>query len=154
MASSLEIFTQTIENNSSEKIIEKIKNGQWEDILKGLCSIRNNSLFLDYIYFKYFSTKETYKLILDYITNAIDTILTNNSNFIVHVNMKNLTILEIDKHKTFIQTISHFFKERYPEKLSKCYIYNASFVFTQIFNILSVFIDKETQTKIELVVTK
>jgi hypothetical protein len=65
--------------------------------------------------------------------------------------MKNLTIVEIDKHKEYIKFISEFLKDKYPEKLAKCYVYNAPFIFTQIFNIVSMFIDKETQKKIELV---
>ena len=45
----------------------------------------------------------------------------------------------------------NYLKDKYPEKLAKCYVYNAPFIFTQIFNIVSMFIDKETQKKIELV---
>jgi hypothetical protein len=65
--------------------------------------------------------------------------------------MKNLNIIDIDKHKSFIHNIAGFLKEKYPQKLSKCYIYNAPFVFAQIYNIISLFIDKDTQKKIELV---
>jgi hypothetical protein len=65
--------------------------------------------------------------------------------------MKNLTIVDVDKHKEYIAYISEIFKDKYPDKLAKCYVYNAPFIFTQIFNIISVFIDKDTQKKIELV---
>lgn len=137
--------------NSSEKIVENIRNGKWNDILCGLCFIYENQIVLNYKYFKYFATKETYDFILNYITINIDNVLNSNNEFIVHVNMKDLTITEIDKHMTFIQNISGYLKEKYPKKLSKCYIYNAPFVFTQIYNIVSMFIDKDTQKKIELV---
>ena len=86
-----------------------------------------------------------------YITNNIDNILLTNNEFVVHVSMKKITLSDIDKHKIFIQNISTFLKEKYPDKLLKCYVYNAPYVFKQIFNIISVFIDKETQKKIELV---
>ncbi len=42
-------------------------------------------------------------------------------------------------------------QDKYPNKLTKCYIYNAPMVFSKILNMLSFFIDKETQTKIEMV---
>jgi len=148
MNSSNNIFT---ENNSTEKIIDNVRNGEWTDILKGLCCIKENSVILNYIYFKYIGKNETYSYILNYITKHIDEVLVTNNKFIVCVNMKNLTLVDVDKHKVFIQYISGFLKDKYPQKLEKCYLYNAPFIFTQIFNIVSVFIDKDTQKKIELV---
>jgi hypothetical protein len=59
-----------------------------------------------------------------------------------------LTLVEIDKHKNFIQYLSTFLKDKYPQKMEKCYIFNAPFVFSQLFHIISMFIDKETQSKI------
>lgn len=145
------LFFDNNRDNSSEKIIDKIKNGEWSYILNNLCSINKNMIILNYIYFKHFATSQTYNFILNYITNNIDNVLLKNDEFIVHVNMKHLTLVDIDKHKEFIQNISGFLKDKYPEKLKKCYIYNAPFVFTQIFNIVSMFIDKDTQKKIEVV---
>jgi hypothetical protein len=145
------IFSDNFENSSSEKILDKVKKGQWNDILEGLCSIKENNIILNYIYFKYIAKDETYSYILNYITNNIDKVLVTNNEFIVHVNMKNLTIVDVDKHKEYIAYISDILKDKYPDKLAKCYVYNAPFIFTQIFNIVGMFIDKETQKKIELV---
>jgi sulfatase maturation enzyme AslB (radical SAM superfamily) len=146
-----DIFSENNLNNSSEKIIEKVRNGEWEEILRGLCYIKEKSIILNYIYFRNLANEETYDYILNYIIHNIDNVLNENRNFIVHVNMKNLTVNDINKHKNFIQVMSTILKERYPEKLLKCYIYNAPFIFAKIFNIVSIFIDKETQKKIELV---
>lgn len=149
-----EIFSDNIDNNNlSEKIVDKIKKGKWCDILKGLCSIKENKVILNYTYFRNVAKDETYVCILNYITNNIDQVLLTNNEFIVHVNMKNLSLTDIDKHKSFIQYISKYLKEKYPQKLAKCYIYNAPFVFSQIYNIVCLFIDKDTQKKIELVKT-
>ena len=126
-------------------------NCNWDEMLNRLCYINDDAIVLDYKYFKYFAVKETYSIILKFITNQIDNLLAVNKYFIVHVNMKNLTISDIDKHKTFIQNISTLCKDKYPNKLSKCYIYNAPFVFSQIYNIVSMFIDKVTQQKIEVI---
>jgi hypothetical protein len=151
METSFKTFSEELENSSSDKIIEKIRKGELKDILGRLCFIKENSIILNYIYFKYFATNDTYNFILNYITNIIDQVLLDNNYFIVHLNMKNLTIIEIDKHKLFIQNISVYLKEKYPQKLAKCYVYNAPFIFTQIFSIVSMFINKDTQKKIELV---
>ena len=146
-----DMFSENIENTSSEKIIDKVRNGNWNDIFKGLCCIKENNIVLNYIYFKYIANDETYSYIMNHITNNIDQILQTNNEFSVHVNMKSLTIVDIDKHKEFVQQISLFLKDNYPDKLEKCYVYNAPFMFSNLFNIVSIFIDKETQKKIELV---
>lgn len=134
--------------------IEKIKKGDENEILKNLCYIKENCINLNYIYFKYFATKDNYNCILNYIANNMDNILLDNENVVVHINMKTLTIADIDKHKGFIKFISLYFQEKYPKKLAKCYVYNSPFVFNQLYNIVCMFIDKETQKKIELVVNK
>jgi hypothetical protein len=145
-----ELFVET-NDSISEKIITKIKKGEWNEVLNSLCDIKNNKIIIDYIYFKYFATKETYNIILALISKNIDTILSSHNTFSVYINMKSLTMVEIDKHKFFIQHIASILKEKYPSKLGKCYIYNAPFVFSQFFNIICLFVDKETISKIELV---
>jgi len=151
MEQSNEIFLENDEDINSEKIIEKIKRGEINDIMSKLCFTDKNAVMIDYIYFKYLATHSTYSYILMYITNSIDNVLSTNNNFIVHVNLKKISLSDVDKHQLFIQNLSSYLKERYPDKLAKCFIYNAPFAFKQIFNIISVFIDKETQKKIELV---
>ena len=146
-----DMFSENNENTSSEKIIDKVRNGNWNDIFKGICCIKENNIVLNYIYFKYIANDETYSYIMNHITNNIDQILQTNNEFSVHVNMKSLTIVDVDKHKEFVQQISLFLKDNYPDKLEKCYVYNAPFMFSNFFNIVSMFIDKETQKKIELV---
>jgi hypothetical protein len=136
---------------TSDKIINKIKLGDSEYIFNGLCNYENNELYLDYIFFKHFASALTYDIILQLITNTINNILKKHNTFIVHANLKLLTILDIDKHKTFISTLSNHLKESYPNKLDKCNIYNSPLIFSQLYNIVSLFIDKETQKKIKLV---
>lgn len=138
-------------NTTLSQIKQKLKDGNWTDILNNVCFIKENEVILDYLYFKHFANGDTYQLILSTIVNNIDSILNINPHFVVHINMKSLGISDIEKHKDFIQTISEFFKQRYGGKLLKCYIYNPPFVFAQIFNIIATFIDKETQHKIVLI---
>jgi len=142
---------QVFESTTSEKILHKMKKGEWTDILNGLCDIRSDSIVLNYNYFKHLAKEETYSYILIHITNIIDRLLMTTNELIVHVNMKSLSLTEIDKHKMFIQQMSQILQEKYPDKLSKCYIYNSPFIFSQIFNFVSMFVDKETLKKIEIV---
>ena len=120
----MEITTdiEKFENISSDKIILKIKMGYWQDIYDGLCNINNQSLRIDYVFFKYFATKDTYPLISTLITSKIDSILLNNNKFTVYVNMKLLTLSELEKHMDYIQYISKLLRDKYPDKLLKCYI--------------------------------
>ena len=141
-----EIFTEHI--LSSDAIINKIKRGEWDEILGKLCSEKNNYVVIEYPYFKFVATVETYDTIVSIICSHIETILKKHNTFSVHLNLKMLTLTEIDKHKSFIQYLSTFLKDKYPQKMDKCYIYNAPFVFSQLFHIISMFIDKETQGKI------
>jgi len=141
-----EIFADHI--LSSDVILKKIKCGEWDEILGKLCSEKNDYIVIEYPYFKYIATAETYDTIVSLICSHIEKVLKNNITFSVYLNLKMLTLVEIDKHKNFIQYLSTFLKDKYPQKMEKCYIFNAPFVFSQLFHIISMFIDKETQSKI------
>ena len=65
--------------------------------------------------------------------------------------MKTLSLRDIDKYYGFICKISQIMKSDFQDKMEKCYIYNASFVFSQLIKLISKFIDKKTQDKIQLV---
>jgi hypothetical protein len=135
----------------SENILSKIRQGDWQFILNGICNIRDNALIMDFIYVKHFSTTQTQQIIIDLIVNNIDKILNVNSKFIVHVNIHNMKLKDVDNNRDFIRNISKCLKERFPDKLDKCYIYNATTMFSQILNVISLFIDKDTKEKIQLV---
>lgn len=139
-----------IEKNSPELIVKKIQSGDWLFVMNHLCHIKDNCIILDNYYFKLFATKETYDIILTYIFNGIDTILSTHDSFVVHINMKGLTLADIDKHMTFINNVSSFFKDKYPNKLTRCFIHNAPFVFSKLLKLLSLLIDTETRSKIEV----
>jgi hypothetical protein len=143
---------QMFESLTSEKIIDKIKKGDSQFVFNGLCKRLKNEIYLDYNFFKYFASQQTYSIIMSVIKVKIDEILENDiyNTFIVHANLKSLSISDIDKHKTFIISFSTFLKERYTNKLDKCYLYNCPSIFSQIYNIINGFIDKDTQDKIKL----
>ena len=60
----INIFTT---DYTPEKIIKKIKSGEWNDILTKLCNSKDDSIFLDHTFFKHFASKETYPILTNYI---------------------------------------------------------------------------------------
>lgn len=121
------------------------------ELMQFVCFSSGNQLIVDYRYFKHIASPMSYQLITSRITDMIDEILSSHPKFVAHTCSKTLTVSDIDKHLGFIKSISNLLKTRYQDKMSKCYIYKAPFIFAQIYGIVSCFIDKDTQAKIELV---
>jgi hypothetical protein len=134
-----------------EYVLEKITTNKIEDIFHNICYIKDNYVIINYIYIKHFANSETYDLILQFMLHNIDLILKKYSLFGVHVNTKLLSLSDIDKHYNFIKHMCRTFKDKYPNKLEKCYIYNTSNVFSHLFSIISLFLDKTTKSKLEIV---
>ena len=132
-----------------------IKNKTMNDLLLGFCNINeDNDIILNYSYLKIIKqliqTLDN-NFIINHVVEMIELVLTKNVYFTVHVSLKSLTISDIEKYYSFISNISETLKKKFPDKLEKCFIYNAPFIFSQIFNIISSFVDKPTIVKIQLV---
>ena len=134
-----------------KKTIHINKKTNIQGILENLIKINNDDIVLDYRYFKLIAIPENYNLIIETIVCKIKNYLIYNNNFIIHVYMKNITLTDVDKHYSFICKIAELFKTEFPDKLEKCYIYNAPFIFTHIFSSILSFIDKKTQLKIQII---
>lgn len=145
---------ENIFNTTLAQLKKKMQEGNWVDIINNISFIKENEVIIDYFYFKHFANGDTYNVILSAIVKNIDSVLNINDLFVIHINMKSLGMSDFEKHRVFIQGITDFFKERYDGKLLKCYIYNPPFIFSQIFNIMIAFVDKETQTKIVVIDNK
>jgi hypothetical protein len=146
-------FSKSVSATKERKLgySPQIINLSFPDMLHHLCfNIKQNDIILDYKYFKLCAFPETYDILIKYVIDIIKSTVTNYSEFILHINMKSLSLSDIDKYYSFIQSISETMKQIFPNKLSKCYVYNAPFIFSQLFNTLSCFIDKKTQQKIVL----
>ncbi len=123
------------------------------ELLSNLCFImeNSNSILLDYRYFKCFILSEDYDNVFKYFYSLIEFLLRTHKTFNIHVYIKSLSMLDVDKYYTFISKISQIMKDAFPDKLGKCYIYNASFIFSQLIKIISKFVDKKTEEKILLI---
>ena len=113
--------------------------------------LKNNDIVLDYRYFKFLSRPENYEAIIQHIIYVIQNVLKTQELFVFHVNMSSTTLLHIEKYFGFIKQMSEILKTMFPEKLKVCYIYNAPYIFSNLFAVISAFIDKRTQQKIKLV---
>ena len=137
---------------TNDKILSKIKTTpSMHDLMNYICYTHENVVVMDYRYFKYIACENSYQLIINHFLTIIDSILNIQSSFTVCICIKSLTIGDIEKHITFIKNVSNILKNTYENKLDKCYIYKAPFIFSQIYNIISCFIDKVTQQKIVMV---
>ena len=134
-----------------ETLNTMIKNNDLKLLLNKICSSNNDEISIDYRYFKPFASTETYDLIINYIISIIDTVLSTYNTFTVRVCMKTLSVIDAEKHTKFIYNVSKLFKERYPDKLNQCFIYNAPFIFARVYDIIRPFIDKPTQNKVHMV---
>ena len=136
--------------NFSQSINMKINETKLQELLHNFCHIKtNNEIAINYKYFKIINTFIDKNNILNYLIFIVENILKNYNTFIVHVNIEKLTLLDIDKNKDFVQDMSNTLKDRFPDKLEVCLIYEGSFIFKQLYNVLSLFIDKKTLKKIK-----
>ena len=140
-------------NNSyfNELIITKIKEYDFPYILNHLCFIKDDYIVIDFNYFKPFATTETYPIITQFVVQKFDEYLALYPQAIIHLNISSLSLTLLDKHKNFFINISQFFAIKYPNILKECYVYNATFIFSQLFSIVSLFVDKVTMQKIQIV---
>ena len=137
-------------NTFSESINLKINENKLQELLYNFCHIKtNNEIIINYKYFKIINTIIDKNNILYYLIFIVDNILKSYNTFIVHVNIEKLTLLDIDKNRDFIESMSSVLKDRFPDKLDVCLIYEGSFIFKQIYNLLALFIDKKTLKKIK-----
>lgn len=147
-----QIFTHFSCNENIKNTKKNIMKTCLNEVLKNLCfPLDNKNIVLDFRYFKFLSSSENYDLIISFVVSVIQNVLKNTDSVIFHVNMDSINLLQVEKHFGFIKIFSQVMNNKFPDRLNICYIYNASFVFSKIINIVSVFIDKTTQQKIKLV---
>ena len=142
----------TTNNNSnfSQSINMKINENKLQELLHNFCSVKtNNEIVVNYKYFKIINTFIDKNNILNYLIFIVENVLKNYETFIIHANIEKLTLLEIDKNRDFVQNMSNILRDRFPDKLELCFIYEGSFIFKQVYNLLSLFVDKKTLRKIK-----
>ena len=121
-----------------------------EDILNKICYCTNNEIFLDYPHFKkltYTLNQPIFDIVIAHFIKVLTESLKNHSLFIIHLNVKSISITDVDKYYNFIKNYAILMKTMFPDKLDKCIIYNSPILFKNIFGLISIFLDKATQQK-------
>jgi len=143
-------LTTKSQNNNINNINLKLNEDKLNELLNNFCHIKlDNEIVLNYKYFKIINTFIDKNYILNYLICIIDNVVAKYNTFIIHANIEKLTLLEIEKNRDFVQNMSTALKDRFPDKLEVCLIYEGSFIFKQMYNLLSHFIDKKTMKKIK-----
>ena len=138
-------------SNTNSNLNLKKNEYALQEIFYNFCHIdSNNHVILNYKYFKNIKNNVYNNNILNYLIFIIENVLKNSKTFVVHVYIENLTILDMDKNKDFIISMSNILKNKFPDKLEICFIHDAPFLFKQIYSFLSLIIDKKTLMKIKL----
>jgi hypothetical protein len=142
------------ETEESDILLEEkngpIPNNDIAVVMKHFCFVKENTVFLDCIYFKSVANKNTYPIILQTVTSSYDDILSRYPTFNLEVNMNATTFRDIYLHRKFILFIAKHLKERYPQKLNQCFIFNAPKAFKRIYRLSSLIVDPDTLKKIHV----
>jgi hypothetical protein len=132
----------------SAQILNKIKCNKIDDILSGFVYIKDNCLIVEPKYLKYFAAYHTYDIIVQHMDQLMSILLSKYATINMHINLQSLSLVDLEKHSQFCKYLTSFFSEKYPDKLHKWYVYNVSFMFETIFNVIKHYIDKVTLNKI------
>jgi len=128
------------------------------------CHVKENQIFIDYRYLKFIYKDEKLVRAVDVdnkvvnhnihiimnIIEMIKHILQKYDDFIIHISFKNFTIMEMEKKYRFITEACEMFQRDIPLKMKKCNIYNAPFIFSHLYKIISSFLSKETRQRIHV----
>jgi hypothetical protein len=122
------------------------------ELLNKMCFMEGNNIILDYKVMKpIIMQHNTYDVVFEHLINVTKEILLHNELMNMHVCLKGLTVTDMDKHRSFVLRIIKTFSEQFPNKLSVCNLYKTPAIFSQIFGLISMFIDKVTINKIRIV---
>lgn len=145
-------ITKYFETNENYKKVKGKISLCIKEILSNWCfPVKENEIILDSQFFILIATTDNYGIIMNSAISLIEEILKTNETITVHLNMKSFTLIHLEKHYSFIKNICILLQTKFPDKLEKCFVYNAPFLFTQFFSIVSKFIDRKTQKKIKLI---
>ena len=102
-----------------------------ENILEKICYINDNECYINYPHFKLFANTDTFNIITDHIISTISKILETCKLFIFHFDVKGISLKDIDKYYNYCVYLSIIMKEKFPDKLQKCYVYNSTELFKE-----------------------
>ena len=128
------------------------KNISINDIIDYFCHTKEDSLFVDYRFFKLISNNiDLFQIYYNSLVNNIDKLLKNNKNIFIHVNIEKFLLTDFDKYSNLFTKLTNLFLEKYPDILNKLFVYGSGIIFDKLIKLLSMFLTKETRTKMILI---
>lgn len=138
---------------SSDDVKTKFKNKMpvlTAEYLDFICRVDGCNVYIDNRHFKYIGHLTNYDIILDHIVASLHKVLETFPLYTIHLCLKSLTVGQIEKHYQFIKHACDVLKKTFVNKLNVCYIYQAPFIFNQLFRLITPFLDKLTISKMRL----
>jgi hypothetical protein len=134
------------------EIKKDIKNIDFSVFLNSFCRIdQNYQIIIDYRFFKLIAFSDNYELFKLFLVDKINKVLSEMDKIVLHVNLDSISLIDIEKHSTFLIQLAKWMASTYPDKLEKGYIYNSGFLIHGIYNMLTMVLDKETRRKMMFV---
>ena len=143
------VKTEVLEYFSDiEKGYKMIKHGhkpaELNNIMDNLCRVRNTyEIMIDFKYFKLVAKPDFYDTIIKYIVATVKYVLHTQHMVVLHINLKSMSLTDIDKYRTFIAQIST--EQNILQTISSINIYNTGPIFSTLIQIVLSFLDKPTK---------
>jgi len=113
---------------------------------------KGNDVYINFEEFKAKPEPKDYDEITRTIVDAMCEALKENSLFVVHFDMKTLTLSDLEHYMKYSQNLAKILQTLFPNKLQTCYVYNApSFIKASYHAFFKLFMDSVTRKKIILV---
>jgi hypothetical protein len=120
------------------------------DIIPIFCSNQDDTMFLNFYCMKWLTNLEK-TVFIDIIRSNLHAVIEKGyPKVTIHVCLKSLSISQIDKYYSLFRDASTIFKEEFPDRLEKCYLYHCSSIFTYIYKLISHLLEKETLKRVEV----
>lgn len=148
------------DDNRDDKFIQLFdmntinKNMSMEEMLSKLSYNDGNNIIIDGKVFKILLNTSTYNLVMEHLINVTKQAIAHSSPVNIYVSLKSLTLSDLDKHRDFFLNMIKFFSDNFPNILNECFLYQTPSIFSQIYKIISIVIDKVTRNKIHIVKNK
>jgi len=133
-----------------ENIKKKGVNIHLNEIITLFCHNDKNTIFINFYCIKWFKNIEK-KKIIDIIRENILTVIENGyEKMTIHVCLKSLSVSQVDTYYSLFKDASTVFKNEFPERLEKCYLYHCSSIFTYIYKLISMMLEPSTLERVEV----
>ena len=73
------------------------------------------------------------------------------SQFVFHLFCTGMHVKNIHLHRNFIFRVTSMFREAFPHELAACYVHDAPFIFSQVFEIIKPFLNRDMRRRIIIV---